>query len=98
MSKYYPPADEEKQFHCIHCGVFAKQKWGRLYFGYRGTDGSPITYCRCEHCAEVSYWYDTRMVIPAEAPVPPPHFDMPALVVEEYHEARSIFPDRQELQ
>lgn len=91
MSKYYPPANREKQFHCIHCGVFATQKWGQLFFGYQGSTGSPITYCRCEHCTNLSYWYDNRMIIPAEAPVPPPHSDMPASVVGEYHEARSIF-------
>lgn len=91
MSKYYPPEDQSKQFHCIHCGVFAKQKWGTLYYGYHGTDPSPIGFCRCEHCAEFSYWYDGRMVIPAEAPVAPAHPDMPGSIQGEYEEARSIF-------
>lgn len=91
MSKYYPPADKRGQFNCIHCGVFAKQKWSVLSFGYHSTQESPITYCRCEHCGELTYWYQTRMLIPAEAPVPPPHSDMPASVVDEYQEARSIF-------
>lgn len=31
------------------------------------------------------------MIIPAEAPVAPPHPDMPKSIVEEYQEARSIF-------
>lgn len=31
------------------------------------------------------------MVIPAEAPVAPPHPDMPKSIIEEYQEARSIF-------
>ena len=91
MSKYYPPEDQSKQFHCIHCGVFAKQTWGTLYYGYHGTDSSPIGFCRCEHCAEFSYWYDGRMVIPAEAPVAPAHPDMPGSIQGEYEEARSIF-------
>lgn len=91
MSKYYPPEDQAQQFHCIHCGVFAKQKWGVLCFGYHSTDKSPITCCRCEHCGEFSYWYEQRMIIPAEAPVAPPHPDMPAAVVEDYEEARGIF-------
>lgn len=91
MSKYYPPADQAKQFHCIHCGVYAKQMWSVLCLGYYNADVSPITYCRCEHCEDLTYWYESRMIIPAEAPVPPPHPDMPAPVVGEYHEARSIF-------
>lgn len=91
MSKYYPPQDKAKQFHCIHCGVYAKQSWNVLTFGYHSGSESPITYCRCEHCREVSYWYESRMIIPAEAPVAPPHPDMPSSVVDEYKEARSIF-------
>ena len=31
------------------------------------------------------------MIIPAEAPVAPPHPDMPKSIIEEYQEARSIF-------
>lgn len=91
MSKYYPPEDQAEQFNCIHCGVFAKQTWGSLYFGYGGSTSSPIDYCNCEHCSDFSYWYDGRMVIPAEAPVAPAHPDMPASIQSEYNEARSIF-------
>lgn len=91
MSKYYPPEDQSKQFHCIHCGVFAKQVWGSLYYGYCGTNSSPIGFCQCEHCTNISYWYAGRMVIPAEAPVAPAHPDMPASIQSEYDEARSIF-------
>jgi Domain of unknown function (DUF4145) len=31
------------------------------------------------------------MIIPAEAPVAPPHPDMPKSIIEEYQEARAIF-------
>jgi len=91
MSKYYPPKDKAKQFHCIHCGVFAAQKWGVLCFGYNSIKESPITVSKCEHCNDLAYWHESRMIIPAEAPVAPPHPDMPASVIGEYYEARSIF-------
>jgi Domain of unknown function (DUF4145) len=91
MSKYYPPQYQAKQFHCIQCGVFAKQHWDILSFGYHSSKESPISYCRCEHCGGRSYWYQTHMIVPAEAPVAPPHPDMPASIIEEYQEARSIF-------
>jgi hypothetical protein len=91
MSKYYPPIFEEGQFHCIHCGVYAGQKWGVLYYGYAGTTASPISYSVCAHCREKSYWYDQRMIIPSDSPVQPPHPDMPPEVIPEYNEARSIF-------
>jgi len=91
VSKYYPPADQVKQFHCIHCGVFSKQNWNTLYFASRNLTASPITYCSCEHCEKITYWHESRMIIPSEAPVPPPHLDMPDSVIGEYQEARSIF-------
>lgn len=90
MSKYYPPEDQSTQFHCIHCGVFAKQVWGELCYEYGGSS-SPIGFCQCQHCNDISYWYAERMVIPAEAPVAPAHTDMPASIQSEYDEARSIF-------
>lgn len=82
---------EEQQFHCIHCGVYAKQKWGTLYFNYHGTQESQIAYCVCEHCNKISYWYQERMIIPSDSPIQPPHPDMPEDIVPEYNEARSIF-------
>lgn len=91
MTKYYPPTNKAEQFHCIHCGVFAKQKWSVLSFGYNSLSESPITYCKCEHCKELSYWYEKRMIIPAEAPVAPPHPDMPPSIIGEYQEARGVF-------
>ena len=90
MSKYYPPTHRTDKFHCIHCSVFAKQRWGVLEFPY-SQGASPITYCNCEHCAQQSFWYKAQMIIPAEAPVAPSHPDMPAKILGEYDEARSIF-------
>lgn len=29
--KYFSPIHAEGQFHCPHCGVFAKQRWSHLY-------------------------------------------------------------------
>lgn len=91
MTQYYPPTNNAGQFHCIHSGVYAKQRWGVLCFGYHSADTSPVTYCSCEHCQELSFWHEGRMIIPAEAPVAPPHSDMPEIILDEYQEARSIF-------
>ncbi len=90
--KYFPPTERAEHFNCIHCGVYAMQLWQKLTY----TDGriyhfSPISCSRCVHCSEWSYWYESRMIIPAEAPVAPPHPDMPSSILEEYQEARSIF-------
>lgn len=91
MSKYYPPVFQERQFHCILCGVYARQIWGTLQLitdrRYVNTD---FTYSYCTHCDERCYWYEHRMIVPSEAPVPPPHIDMPESCLGEYNEARDI--------
>ncbi len=89
MSKYYPPTFKEEQFHCIKCSVFAKQKWGTLVKnGYGGNIG--FNYSTCNHCWDSCYWYEGRMIVPSEAPVPPPHSDLPPNCVADYNEAREI--------
>lgn len=93
MQKHYPPKHNEKQYHCIHCGVYAAQYWRRFYFD--GPHGGysvhqSLEYCVCGHCKEWSYWYDGRMIIPSEAPVPPAHPEMPPSCMADYEEARTI--------
>ncbi|MCE9687756.1 DUF4145 domain-containing protein [Shewanella sp. AS16] len=88
MSKYYPPTYEQEQFHCIHCGVYAKQEWHNLFIQHHGA--SDFTSSRCTHCWERCYWYQDRMIVPSEAPVPPPHVDLPESCRSEYDEARDI--------
>jgi hypothetical protein len=91
MSKYYPPIFEGKQFHCILCGVYASQYWGSLYRQTASHSiGTGFKYSKCNHCGEMCYWYEERMIVPSEAPVPPPHVDMPENCIAEYNEARDI--------
>lgn len=30
QQKHYPPKHGSQQFHCPHCGVYAKQRWSHL--------------------------------------------------------------------
>jgi hypothetical protein len=93
MEKYYPPKLDEKQFHCIHCGVYSAQHWE--YFSYLYPKKTynvknDLKYCICEHCYKWSYWHDDRMIVPSEAPVPPHHQDLPEVCIDDYNEARDI--------
>jgi len=92
MSKHYPPVHQAKQFHCIHCGVFAAQHWRNLTFRESGESSIDprMEYCVCGHCWEWSYWYKQRMLVPSEAPVPPAHEDFPEGPKADYDEARDI--------
>lgn len=91
MSKYYPPVFEGKEFHCILCGVYSSQYWNSLMRNTPGRfSGTKFKYSLCHHCKGICYWYDERMIVPSEAPVPPPHPDMPSICLDEYNEARDI--------
>jgi len=90
--EYYPPEYQAKQFHCILCGVYASQRWFALKINSSGTwEATLFEGSYCAHCKEWTYWYDGKMVVPSEAPVEPPHKDLPVDCVDDYTEARDIF-------
>ncbi len=88
MNKYYPPGHDIEQFHCLLCGVYAKQNWHTLKNHYNHYTN--FTYSTCVHCNKSCYWYKEKMVVPSEAPVAPPHQDLPESCLSEYNEARDI--------
>jgi len=92
MSKHYPPVFQQKQFHCVYCGVYAKQHWQRLLYdvpsGYK-TEPAMI-YCLCDHCGDRSYWHEGAMVVPTAAPVELPHPLFPEACVDDFLEAREV--------
>lgn len=94
MEKYYPPQFKEDHFHCVHCGVYASQRWGDCFYQINGSSSiariPEMNVCRCIHCGEFSYWYDERMIVPSAAPVPTAHIEMPQECLSEYNEARGI--------
>lgn len=75
-------------FHCIYCGVYSKQKWGKLFFQNGSVTEFRIN--QCEHCGEIGYWYKGKLIIPVEAFYPPPHIDLPNECITDYNEARDI--------
>lgn len=91
MSKYFPPVHEGKSFSCLHCNVFAVQRWITLQriadSAFYSTD---FKQCTCTHCGGASFWYKGRLVIPSSAPVAPPHPDLPKDCQEDYNEARDV--------
>lgn len=92
MSKYIPPTFLGNAFHCAICGVYASQKWNSLYrHTGRASEDTPYRGSYCQHCEEVSYWQNERLVLPATATVAPHHRDLPEECVVDYDEARDIF-------
>src|SRR4051812_27217461 len=91
--KYYPPTYEASQFHCIHCGVYARQSWHVIFWQkYRGSiEGTQLKGCQCSHCEKRSYWYDGRMIIPNASITEPPHPELPVDCLVDYEEAAAVF-------
>lgn len=90
-NKFYPPTFKAKQFHCVHCGVFAAQYWSPVYAHSGGPVETGFVACKCSHCAGWSYWHDGKLVVPSDAPVEPPHTDLPEDCAADFREARDVF-------
>jgi Domain of unknown function (DUF4145) len=92
MSTYIPPTHLGEAFHCAICGVYAAQNWTYL-FRHTGNDArsTPYSASYCHHCKKISYWQNEQLVLPAAAPVPPYHLDLPEDCIADYDEARDIF-------
>lgn len=92
MQKYYPSKYKATNFNCTYCGVYSVQEWSSFYYYTPGGAKAheKLVFCVCKHCHQWSYWFDGRMIIPAEAPVPLPHPDMPSVCLSEYNEARGV--------
>jgi len=90
--KYYPPEHGKQEFHCILCGVFASQKWFDLKINLPQTwEDTEFKGSYCTHCKDWAFWFKEKMIVPSEAPVEPPHQDLPEDCANDYIEARDIF-------
>ncbi len=90
--QYYPPTFQAGQFHCILCGVYASQQWFDLEINLPTTlEPTSFKGSYCTHCKEWSFWHNEKMIVPSEAPVEPPHHDLPDDCALDYTEARDIF-------
>jgi len=90
MAEYYPPVFQGKAFTCPHCNVYAKQEWTQLKYGYSHSSDSDMIFSQCQHCDEMAYWLNSKMVYPLESNVEMPNSDMPQNCQIDYLEARNI--------
>ena len=105
--KYYPPKQSEEQFHCPHCGVFAKQFWAHIiaqnvWGGYNSIQGKTHfdenlgkewTISKCEHCGEKIIWLNDEIIYPKKMIVDLPNDDLTDDIKKDYLEAAIIFND-----
>jgi Domain of unknown function (DUF4145) len=91
-SQHFPPVFQSSSFHCILCNVYAKQGFFqlRVLISHEYED-TPLFASYCMHCGKWTYWHKGRMIVPSEAPVEPPHPDLPQECALDYTEARDVF-------
>jgi len=107
--KYYPPKHATGQFHCPHCGVYAKQFWANIKASenYTNNFNNVIvnlsqfnqnldhnwTISACEHCEKIIIWLSNEIVYPKKMIVDLPNKDLSEDIKKDYLEAAIIFND-----
>lgn len=107
--KYFPPQYGEGQFHCPHCNVYAKQFWGFLNSSGRVEHGirwypknesgfgeelsDSFTVSKCEHCNDLVFWHNDKMIYPKSITVEPVNEDLNDEARDLYNEAAVILHD-----
>ncbi|MBK8367576.1 MAG: DUF4145 domain-containing protein [Bacteroidetes bacterium] len=102
MTKHISPVINQKSFHCPQCGVLAAQAWSsNVQCHYTGllpngaqrdmhyTLRNTMT-AKCEHCNEISFWINSRMVYPMTGNVEMANPDLPDHIKSDYNEAKNI--------
>ncbi len=106
--QYYSPKSATAQFHCPHCGVFAKQNWAhihareiwddtRFYAGKVKTFNETLSMdwniSKCEHCGENAIWHKKQMIYPKVLVVRKPNPDLTEEIREDYIEAANVLSE-----
>ena len=94
MTKYKPPELLAKNFHCLHCGVLARQYWQTMtrhsIDGLGNASMADLTVTVCEHCDKFTLWAFEELVYPRETGIPAANQDLDADMIADYDEARLI--------
>ena len=103
--KHYPPRQGVGEYHCPHCGVYAKQFWSHInarniWGGYTSISAQshfeenlpPIwTVSSCEHCKDKAIWLEEKMIYPQKIEVNSPNDDLSEEIIKDYLEAALVF-------
>jgi hypothetical protein len=107
--KYYPPKHATGQFHCPHCGVYAKQFWANIEasknrsnnwnnaIGSLAQFDESLDHCwtisACQHCGKIIIWLNDNIVYPKKMVVDMPNEDLSEEIKKDYLEAAIILND-----
>jgi hypothetical protein len=107
--KYYPPEHAKGQFHCPHCGVYAKQFWANIEASKNRSNNWNNTLSQlaqfderldhnwiisaCQHCGQKIIWLNDEIIYPKKMIVDLPNDDLSEEIKRDYLEAAIIFND-----
>lgn len=92
------PKVNKQSFCCPHCKVVAQQQWFQAklietYSNVSINDKGPLEdflLNRCTNCKDYVIWYKGSILFPSSSDGPEASKDMPADVVEDFNEARTV--------
>lgn len=89
---HIPPSFKSDGFHCPHCGTYAHQTWGRVYWelGDRMRPTEDLYLAMCYKCQQTTVWRDENIIDPTTHSAPDPNPDLPDDAKTDYLEARDI--------
>lgn len=104
---YFPPEYTKGQFHCPHCGVFAKQFWAHIQaqhiWGNSFINKTVLSFdesldrdwaiSKCEHCSEKIVWHEGSVIYPKTLVVKKPNKDLSEEIQADYLEAANVVAD-----
>jgi hypothetical protein len=91
MTPYTPPSLDKSAFHCPHCRAFANHTWFTAFgVGHGQLTMQDWRVSHCMHCSDMTVWRSSTMVYPDSSLAPLPNPDLPADIIADFEEARSI--------
>ena len=103
MSKYYPPEYGSEKFNCMHCNVYAHQRWSPMYIDGKDVreeyvesyeavyiEKDSVEVSLCAHCEGPILWAAGNIIYPPQRIAPPANSDLPDDVKAFYDEAAAI--------
>jgi len=94
------PVGRTAPFICPYCGVNSQHCWGTVESlavflgqgrqGGRHYGGNTLASAECQNCGKETIFQVGKVVIPDHSAAPLPTADMPAEVIDDFEEARSI--------
>ena len=93
MSKWISPQLKRYGFHCLHCHVYADQKWVEVVQKTGATIRTKegvLLASLCTHCGIATIWAGEMIIYPTAGDFPPANPDLPDEIRKIYAEAGTI--------